>query len=112
MTLRQKQQLFASLLGEFLVWIFAQGYTVTIGEVERSRSQALSNAATGAGISRSLHLIRLAADLHLFIDEVYQTSSEAHRPLGEKWESMNPLCRWGGRFNDGNHYSLEHKGVK
>jgi hypothetical protein len=24
---------------------------------------------------------------------------------------MHPDCRWGGRFNDGNHYSFEHNGV-
>jgi hypothetical protein len=27
--------------------------------------------------------------------------------LGEFWEGLHPLCRWGGRFNDGNHYSIE-----
>ena len=30
--------------------------------------------------------------------------------LGEYWESIGGS--WGGRFNDGNHYSLEHNGVK
>lgn len=38
--------------------------------------------------------------------------------LGEKQElfmrleMQHELCRWGGRFKDGNHYSLEHNGVK
>jgi hypothetical protein len=26
------------------------------------------------------------------------------------WESIGGS--WGGRFNDGNHYSLEHRGMK
>lgn len=31
---------------------------------------------------------------------------------GEHWESLHPLCRWGGRFGDANHISLEHEGKK
>lgn len=116
MTLGDKQRLFMRLLGEFLVWIFQQpGLAVTGGELLRSQAQALANAASGAGISNSLHLLKLAIDLQLFINGVYQTASESYKPLGEKWESMHPLCRWGGRFvsrPDGNHFSLEHQGVR
>ena len=64
--------------------------------------------------------MKLAIDLDLFKDgegfemgcKVYLTKTEDHRKLGEFWESLHPLCRWGGRFGDGNHYSLEHGGVK
>jgi hypothetical protein len=118
--LQEKQCLFASLLGEFLVWIFSNGYKVAGGEWERTQAQANSNAASGAGISHSLHLIDLAVDLRLFVEGEYRTDSEAYRPLGEKWKSMHPLCRWGGDFKDaqgnpkpdGNHFSLEHEGRK
>jgi hypothetical protein len=43
--------------------------------------------------------------MNLFIDDKYQTTTEAHRPIGEKWESLGGT--WGGRFRnkDGNHYS-------
>jgi hypothetical protein len=36
----------------------------------------------------------------------------SYRPLGEKWEAMGGT--WGGRFShpDGNHFSLEHEGVR
>lgn len=34
----------------------------------------------------------------------YVTSTAQHRPLGEAWENLGPLNRWGGRFRDGNHY--------
>ena len=37
---------------------------------------------------------------------------QADQPLGEWWEKQAADARWGGRFNDGNHYSLEHEGVK
>ena len=121
MTTGQKQRLFMRLLGEFLVWIFQQpGYEVAGGELERSKAQALANAASGAGIASSLHLDRLAIDLLLFIQGVYQTDSAAYKPLGDKWKSMHPLARWGGDFRDkagkpkpdGNHFSLEHEGRK
>lgn len=115
MTLGEKQRLFMKLLGEFLVWIYQQGYEVSGGELERSKAQAEANAASGAGIANSNHLRRLAIDLMLFKGGVYQTGSEAYMPLGEKWKSMNPLCCWGGDFKtrpDGNHFSLEHEGVK
>ena len=47
----------------------------------------------------------MAIDLNLHIDGKYQPSSEAHRPIGTKWESLGGT--WGGRFakKDGNHYS-------
>jgi|SRR5882672_2008529 len=116
MTLGEKQRLFMQLFGQFLVWIYEQpGYAVTGGELERSQAQADANAASGAGISNSLHLKRLAVDLNFFIHGVYQNLSEAYRPLGEKWKSMHELCRWGGDFQtrpDGNHFSLEHEGVR
>ena len=121
MTLGEKQRLFAKLIGELLVWCYANDYEVTFGEAQRSQAQADANAASGKGISNSLHLKRLAIDLNLFLDssleadeDVYQPKSEAYLPLGKKWESMHPLCRWGGRFSrpDGNHFSLEHEGVR
>jgi hypothetical protein len=115
-TIGEKQRLFMRLLGEFLVWIYQQpDYAVTGGELLRTQAQALANAASGAGISNSLHLLKLAVDLNLFISGVYQTATEAYKPLGEKWKSMHPLCRWGGDFvsrPDGNHFSLEHNGVR
>lgn len=119
MTLGEKQRLFMHLLGQFLVWIYESGYTVTGGELERSQAQADANAASGAGISNSLHLKRLAIDLNLFLLRdgrwEYQNMTEAYRPLGEKWKSMHPLARWGGDFSsrpDGNHFSFEHEGVR
>lgn len=117
MTLGEKQRLFMQLFGEFLVWIYQAGYAVSGGELERSQAQADANAASGAGISNSLHLKRLAIDLNLFLlidgKWEYQQLSEAYRPLGEHWKSMHELCRWGGDFSkpDGNHFSLLHEGV-
>ena len=98
MTLRQKQSVFAELIAELITWINDQGYEVTLGDAY----------ATTGHKKNSNHGIRLALDLNLFKDGVYLTKTEDHRFAGEKWESMGGS--WGGRFEDGNHYSLEHEG--
>jgi hypothetical protein len=110
--LGEKQELFSQFLAHLILFAYANGYRIRIGEVERSKEQAEKNAETGAGIANSLHTIRLAADLHLFKNGVYLTENDDHLMLGEFWESLHELCRWGGRFGDGNHYSMEHNGVK
>lgn len=110
MTLREKQSLFAVLVARLIQFATALGFELTFGEALRSPEEALRLAKLGKGITNSLHILKLAIDLNLFKDGVYLSSTEAHRPLGEWWERQHPLCRWGGRFGDGNHYSLEHGG--
>ena len=112
MTLRQKQSFFVTLVAELIQEASRQGFELTFGEAYRSPQEALRLAKLGAGIPNSLHTVRLAIDLNLFRDGKYLSSTESHRPLGEWWERQHPLCRWGGHFHDGNHYSLEHEGRK
>ena len=110
MTLRQKQSLFAVLVAQLIQYATGMGYEVTFGETFRSPEEAARLAKLGKGIAQSQHTQRLAIDLNLFKDGVYLSSTEAHRPLGEWWERQHEFCRWGGRFKDGNHYSLTHGG--
>lgn len=112
MTLGEKQRSFVNLVGQLIEWCYRHGYELTFGETYRTPEQAALNAQKGSGISNSLHTLRLAVDLDLFIDGVYQTSTEAYRPMGEFWESLGGS--WGGRFSkpDGNHFSLEWEGVR
>lgn len=102
MTLREKQSQFARMVAELIAWIYEQpGYEVTLGYAYRPAFLGIGRLG-----NRSLHTKRLAIDLNLFIGGVYQTSSVAHLPIGQKWENMGGT--WGGRFKneDGNHYSL------
>ncbi|EOG6953848.1 M15 family metallopeptidase [Yersinia ruckeri] len=113
MTLSEKQQLFTQLTAQLIQWAGERGYRLTYGEAYRTPEQAALNAKSGKGISNSLHTQRLAVDFNLFINGQYQTKSEAYQPLGEYWESLGGS--WGGRFKstpDGNHFSLEHNGVR
>lgn len=110
MTLRQKQSLFVLMVAKLIEYSYDIGYELTFGEAMRMQATANANAKSGKGIKNSLHTIRLAIDFMLFKDGVYLTKSEDHKLLGVFWESMGGS--WGGRFGDGNHYSLEHNGVK
>jgi hypothetical protein len=107
MTLREKQSLFAYLVARLILHAEHLGYELTLGDAWRSPEEAARR-----GFPKSLHTLKLAIDLNLFRDGRYLSSTESHRPLGEWWEKQHQLCRWGGRFGDGNHYSLEHGGRK
>ncbi|AUP76392.1 hypothetical protein CWS02_06490 [Enterobacter sp. EA-1] len=114
MTLSEKQQLFAVLIANLIHWADSKGYRLTFGEAYRTPEQAALNAKKGSGISNSLHTQRLALDFNLFINGVYQTQTEAYRPLGEYWESPRAVAGAGDLKSnpDGNHFSLEHNGVR
>lgn len=113
MKLGDKQRLFSMLLAELVLWAYDNGYEVTFGDFYRdSRVFGPVGVKKAYSSANSCHKSRLAADLNLFKDGKYLTKTEDHRPLGEIWESKHELCRWGGRFNDGNHYSMEHNGRK
>lgn len=115
-TLREKQSAFVLLVGRLIALADRIGYALTFGEAYRSPEEAARLAAAGKGITKSLHTQRLAIDLNLFINGVYQPDSAAYQPLGEWWEAQSTpelTCAWGGRFKprpDGNHFSLEHQG--
>lgn len=110
-TLREKQSRFAVLVAQLIAQATILGYEVTLGDAYRDpRLHGKPGEKKGYGHPRSAHKLRLAIDLNLFRDGKFLSSSEDHRPLGEWWESIGGT--WGGRFNDGNHYSLEHDGIK
>ena len=112
MTLGEKQRVFTRLVASLILHAYDEGYELTFGEAYRTKEQAELNAKTGKGIKNSLHVDRLAIDLHLFRRGRYLDRTIDHTDLGAWWELQHPLARWGGRFNDGGHYSLEHDGRK
>ena len=104
-SLRQKQSRFARMTAQLINHATILGYDITLGHALRSREEAKR-----LGFSKSLHCEKLALDLNLFKNGRFLTSTKSHEPLGLYWESIGGT--WGGRFNDGNHYSLEHRGIK
>lgn len=117
MTLGDKQRLFVRLQAQFVLWAYEQGYALTDGDAYRDpRLHGELGEKLGYGHAKSCHKLRLARDYNLFKQVngswVYLTRTEDYEPLGRKWESMHELCRWGGRFGDGNHFSFTHDGMK
>jgi len=109
LTLGEKQRLFTSMVGDLIRFAYSSGFELTIGDAYRDpRAFGQVGEKKGYGRSGSNHKQRLAIDLNLFREGKYLTETDDHRPLGEYWESLGGS--WGGRFKDGNHYSLEHKG--
>lgn len=107
MTLRQKQSQFVKMVVLLIVKAEELGYELTFGDAFRSPEECKRQ-----GKPNSVHGLRLAIDLNLFKDGIYLSSTKSHEPLGIYWKSLSPLCKWGGDFGDGNHYSFEHNGVK
>jgi len=111
-SLSKKRQRFTRDIAKLINKAIELGYAPALDQVKRMQAEADANAASGAGISNSLHLVGLAADLLLYQDGKYLTATVDHKLLGEYWESLGPDYRWGGRFTkpDGNHYSIAHEG--
>ncbi len=103
MMLGQKQKKFMRMQSVLLTYVHSLGYEVTQGRGHVPGAKVKSGKL-------SCHHYKLAVDLNLFKEGKYLTPTEAHRIFGIFWEAMGGT--WGGRFNDGNHYSLEHNGVR
>jgi hypothetical protein len=116
MTLREKQSAFVVLVARLILEAQSRGLALTFGEAYRSPEEAARLAGEGKGIAHSLHTSRLAIDLNVFKDGVYQIEVDAYEPLGVYWESLSTpelTCAWGGRFAklvDANHFSLVYEG--
>lgn len=112
-SLLQIQVEFTRLVPRLVDKAFALGFDATLGDAYRDpRVHGALGVKIGYGHPKSAHKQRLAIDINLFRDGKFMEGTEAHRELGEWWEQQHPLARWGGRFNDGNHYSFEYQGVK
>ena len=99
MKLSERQAKFTRMTAVLIQYADLLGYSLTYGD-------AYSKVEFGVHELNSYHYKRLAVDFNLFIDGVYQTSTEAHKPLGEFWKLIGGT--WGGDFSnkDGNHYSF------
>lgn len=98
MTLGEKQEAFL----KDLVWLIGQawnrGYSVRLGEVERTLITQEFYVKTGRSKTMdSRHLNRLAADLILLLNGKICTRAEIE-PLGKLWEARDPKNRWGGSW--------------
>jgi len=107
MTLREHQAKFSLMKARLVIYAYSLGYELSPGEGTITVvhcpycKKKVSKHKKG-----SLHHDKLAQDYDLFKDGKYLSKTEDHRPLGLYWEAMGGA--WGGRFQDGNHYSLQY----
>ena len=97
--LQPSQSKFARYVGLLITHIYNEGYEITFGDA----------FAHDGHCEDSFHYKRLAIDLNLFKDGTFLTTTKDHEIFGEFWESLDSLCTWGGRRDDGNHYSFGEK---
>lgn len=103
MSLRNKQAQFAQAIAVLIRKADELGYQVTFGDAYR-------DPRCPYGHTKSLHQQRLAVDFNVFREGKLLEFGEQYPDLGEFWESIGGT--WGGRFEDGNHFSFEHNGQK
>lgn len=97
--LGDKREIFTRCICQLLQFMYAKGYRPRF---DKEHCEHMKN---------SLHYVGLAKDILLFDkNNNYLTETEAYRECGEYWESLNHSCCWGGRFKDGNHFSVEFGG--
>lgn len=115
MTLGEKQELFVrlevKLLAKALELGDRDGFTVRGGDAFRDpRVHGIYGEKRGYGATFSLHKLKLARDLNFVKDGRLLDKSEDFEELGTWWCQQHELCRWGGPFGDGNHFSVTHDG--
>lgn len=113
MSLRKTQSEFAKLVPRLIDKAHELGYEITLGDAYRDpRVHGAMGVRKSYSHPKSAHKVRLAIDINLFKDGEFLEQTSDHKELGEWWEKQHTLARWGGRFDDGNHYSFEWEGTK
>lgn len=107
--MRKKQSIFLRNVAKLITWAFENGYELTGGELTRTDEQQAIYRRKGLSKAvRSRHQDRLAIDLNLFINGVYQTTREPYKPLADYWKSLHPDnvagYDWGW---DANHFEMK-----
>lgn len=109
--LRDKRIRFSINISNLVLWGNAhEGWQVVLGQ-DFDEADPNEKRRHRKG---SLHYMGLATDLALYINGVYQETTEAYKELGEKWKAYDPDDCWGGDFSkaDGNHFSVTYGGRK
>ncbi len=108
----QRQALFAQKLGEFLTWLFANGFEVTLGG-------AYDKEGEGGHKPNSVHSDRMAIDLNIYLAGLWMDGNgdwqAPHwQKIGAQWKSNGDIFKWGGDFKikDFNHFSVTPDGVR
>ncbi len=106
-SINDDQSLFLQDVAKLILFAHTQkGVMLTGGELYRTAEQQAIYLAKGlTKVKLSQHQKRLAIDLNLFIDGVYQSEKEAYKFLSDYWKSLSPKNRSGYDWGwDANHF--------
>jgi hypothetical protein len=99
MKLTELQWIFLKNLCELIVEIEQRGFTASGGELFRTPEQQAIYLEKGLSKTlNSMHLKKCAIDLFLFKDGILIGDEKMLQPIGDYWEGLHPLNRWGGNF--------------
>jgi len=99
MKLSEHQQIFSKHIARLIHRAELLGIDLTFGEAYRTEYQQAEYLRTKKSKTKfSNHLKRLAVDFNFFIDGKLVYKHPLIDNLGEYWESIDPLNRWGGNF--------------
>lgn len=96
-SLRKHRVTFSADVAKLIQFYINLGFEVAIDDVKAVRQ-------CGVHMKGSQHEKGLAVDLLLYTNGKYLTRSSDHQQGGEFWQSLSSHNRWGGNYNDGNHY--------
>lgn len=112
-TLGKKQVRFSSMIPGLIAKALELYGDVRLGDLFRDpRLHGAMGVKLGYGHKNSCHKLKLAIDLNRVKDGILMGATSDHKELGEWWEAQGKDHCWGGRFGDGNHYSISHNGYK
>jgi peptidoglycan L-alanyl-D-glutamate endopeptidase CwlK len=108
MTLSDTQWEFLQDVAKLIQYAAARGYKMTGGELYRTaEQQAIYLQKKMSYAKESQHQKKLAVDLNIFKHNKPTYDRTDIKPLGDYWESLNRLNRWGGNFkslDDAGHF--------
>lgn len=114
MSLTEHQYEFTKDVADLIIYAQIVGIKLTFGEVYRTKYQQVKYVNDGlSNTLLSLHRKRLAVDFNFFVDGKLTYQKEAVQELGDYWESLSPLNKWGGNwksFKDIPHFERNYKG--
>ena len=96
--------MFSGYIALLLLHMEAEGYQPALAEGMDRRTE---KDPTTDHMKNSLHELGLAQDIDLYDkDGNWLKKTEDHKIFGEFWEGLHHYCKWGGRWDDGDHYSF------
>lgn len=113
LSLGEKQREYVRCLGLLFQFVYSHdSWAFSLSEGYVGDTDARDGDRDSPHLKGGCHDFRLALDLNLFINGIWikDGGHKAWTAIGEFWEGTHPLARWGGRFNDSNHFSFTHNG--